>query len=71
MLGDEHPETLRCMFGLAIAHVEVSEVDVGLALCKEVFVLSQRILGDDHVDTRAIRTALDGLGLLLSELGLD
>lgn len=59
VLGDEHSITLAIMFGQAITLINVDQIEVGLALCQELFLLRQRLLGDDHIDTREARELLD------------
>lgn len=71
VLGDKHPTTLRSIFGLAATHIKMDQVDVGLAMLQELFLLQQRNPVDDHPNTQAIRNALEIFNLHASELRIE
>jgi len=71
VLGEEHPATLRTMFGLAGAHIMLGQFDVGVAMLQQLFLLQQRTPVDDHPDTQAIRNALEIFNLHASELRIE
>ncbi len=62
MLGDEHPDTLRSMNGLANLYADQGRYDEAEALVLETLEIQKRVLGDEHPDTL---TSMSGLAWFL------
>ena len=56
-LGDEHPDTLRSIYNLALWYSEAGRQQEALELMEQVVEVNKRTLGDEHPDTlRSMRT---------------
>jgi non-specific serine/threonine protein kinase/serine/threonine-protein kinase len=60
-LGDDHPETLESLEGLAIANSNMSRFDESRALYVELIERRHRLHGDEHSETLG---AINGLAVL-------
>jgi hypothetical protein len=65
-LGNEHPDTLRVMIGLAVSYSDLGRRQEAMELREKVLEASQRILGNEHPDTLR---AMTGLAVSYSDLG--
>ncbi|WP_290056413.1 FxSxx-COOH system tetratricopeptide repeat protein [Amycolatopsis solani] len=65
-LGDDHPDTLTAVGGLALALGDLGEYQRARELDEDTLARSKRVLGDDHPDTL---TSANGLAIDLSNLG--
>jgi tetratricopeptide (TPR) repeat protein len=66
VLGDDHPETLRTMGGLAVLYRNQSRYDEAEPLFLETLETRKRVLGDDHPDTL---WSMNNLGILYQNQG--
>jgi serine/threonine protein kinase/tetratricopeptide (TPR) repeat protein len=49
--GPDHPDTLRCMIGLAESYFALGRHADALALCEEALIVQRARLGPDHLET--------------------
>jgi eukaryotic-like serine/threonine-protein kinase len=61
ILGDDHPETLESLEGLAIANSNMSQFDESRALYTELIERRRRLHGEEHSETLG---AINGLAVL-------
>ena len=66
MLGEEHPDTLSSMRGLAIGYREVSRREEALQLTEKVVATMKRTFGEEHPDTLG---SMHSLAISYSEVG--
>jgi tetratricopeptide (TPR) repeat protein len=63
VLGEEHPETLSCLFTLARVTANLGRLDEAEGLYLRVLDLRRRVLGEQHLKTLATMNNLAGLYL--------
>jgi tetratricopeptide (TPR) repeat protein len=65
ILGEEHPETLKTRYNVALALYNQGKYNEALGIYKEVLNIQERVLGEKHPDTLWTRHDME-LGIILS-----
>ena len=51
VLGEEHPDTLKFMSGLAFVYLQQGRYEEAEPLSKKALEIRRRVLGEEHPDT--------------------
>ena len=65
VLGEEHPDTLRSMFNLALTYERLGRSDEALKVHEACLAIRKRVLGEEHPDTLWSMNGLAGTYVIM------